>query len=145
LDKDDNLPVVNVSWDDCQEYIRLLNEKTGRNFALPTEHQWLVCATIDGTMYSGSNDIDEVGWHDENTETVMPVGLKKPNKLGLYDMSGNVWEWCWDKYNNIDSSRVFRGGSYFSVARHCRSSYRARYSPVSRYSHLGFRLVENLK
>lgn len=144
-DKDSNLPVVNVSWEDCQEYIRLLNEKTGRNFALPTEHQWLVCATFDGTVYSGSNDIDDVAWYDENTKTIMPVGLKKPNKMGLYDMSGNVWEWCADKYNNTAPNRVLRGGSWNLNARCCRTARRNGSTPVGRGNFISFRLVENLK
>lgn len=76
----DMLPVETVSWNDVQEFLKELNKKTGKQYRLPTEHEWLVCATIDGTMYSGSNDIDEVAWYWKNSENkTHPVGLKKPN------------------------------------------------------------------
>ena len=152
-------PVEWVSWDDCQEFIRKLNNLTGKNFKLPTEAQWEFAARggkkSRGYKYSGSNTIGKVAWYDDNSRNkTHDVGTKAPNELGLYDMSGNVWEWCSDWYGSYGyssqtiptgpssgSHRVNRGGSWSSSsAGFCRVSYRSGSSPGSRYSDLGLRL-----
>ena len=145
--KGDNLPVERVSWDDCQEFISKLNSITGRSFRLPTEAEWEFAARggkkSKGYKYSGSNNLDEVAWYDGNSgNQTHPVGTKKPNELGIYDMSGNVWEWCADWYDNYSSSpstdptgpssgsfRMSRGGSWNVDAWYCRVSYRNRSRP----------------
>ena len=101
--KGDNLPVENVSWNDCQEFIRKLKQKTGKNFRLPTEAEWEYAARggkkSNGYKYSGSNNIGSVAWYDDNSSNqIHAVKGKRLNELGLYDMSGNVWEWCSDWY-----------------------------------------------
>ncbi len=151
-------PVELVSWDDCKEFITKLNRLTGANFRLPTEAEWEYAARggnkSRGYKYSGSNSLDAVAWYDGNNGgTMHPVGTKSPNELGLYDMSGNVWEWCQDWYDNYSSgsqynptgptsgsSRVFRGGSEFDAG-HCRVSFRDGYSPSHQINLLGFRLA----
>lgn len=155
----DDLPVEQVSWDDCQEFIRKLNSLTGQNFRLPTEAEWeFACRggnNSRGYKYSGSNYIDNVAWYDGNSgDKTHPVATKSPNELGIYDMSGNVWEWCADWYGDYSSgrqtnpkgpyggsSRVNRGGSWFSYARNCRSSNRFNYNPTRRLNNLGLRLA----
>lgn len=155
----DNLPVEQVSWDDCQTFINRLNSYTGRNFRLPTEAEWEFAARGGNYnrhyKYSGSNYISDVAWYYENSSNrTHPIGTKKANELGLYDMSGNVWEWCSDWYGSYSSysqsnptgatsgyGRVLRGGGWFYGARYCRSSCRSGYSPDSRYDYLGLRLV----
>ena len=157
--KGDNLPVENVSWDDCQTFINRLNSYTGRNFRLPTEAEWEFAARGGNYSrhykYSGSNNLDDVAWHGDNSDNrTHPVGTKQPNELGLYDMSGNVWEWCSDWYGsyssysqsnptgpNSGSYRINRGGGWRYCAEYCRSSYRNSDSPGFRYSGLGLRLV----
>lgn len=144
--KGDTLPVDSVSWDDTQKFIAALNTLTGEEYRLPTEHEWLICATIDGTRYSGSNNLNEVGWYTKNAKnSTQPVGLKKPNALGIFDMSGNVWEWMEDLYIANDKLRVARGGSYFNNPFYCRSSYRYWFHPGYRLSNLGFRLAKTIK
>lgn len=154
------LPVERISWDDCQTFIRKLNNLTGETFNLPTEAQWEYAARggnmSKGYIYSGSNTIDEVAWyHDNSNYTTHPVRTKAPNELGIYDMSGNVWEWCADWYGNYSSSaqtnptggdtgssRVYRGGSYsFNVAC-CRVYYRANLTPISKFDDNGLRLAQ---
>lgn len=157
--KDSTKPVENVSWDDCQEFIKRLNELTGKNFRLPTEAEWEYAARggnkSRGYKYAGSNNLDEVAWYNYNSSLgTQPICTKLPNELGVYDMSGNVWEWCSDWYGNYSSSsqtnptgptlgsyRVIRGGSWYGDALHWRVSIRDRYSPDHRGSYLGFRLV----
>lgn len=154
--KGPNLPVEMVSWNDCQEFIDRLNRITGRNFRLPTEAEWEYAARggnrSRGYEYSGSNNLQSVGWYDGNSGgSTHPVGSKLDNELGLYDMSGNVWEWTSDlwssnysSYRNGGSSgsdRVLRGGSYFNSARCCRSAYRDFNVSGHRYRGLGFRLA----
>lgn len=154
-----DLPVENVSWDDCQEFIQKLNSLTGRNFRLPTEAEWeFACRGGNnscGYKYSGSNNLDSVAWYDDNSDgQTYPVGAKAPNELGIYDMSGNVWEWCSDWYANYTSNsqvnpsgpqsgagRVGRGGSWGHNARCCRSSFRGNYGPARRIITLGLRFV----
>lgn len=155
----DDLPVEQVSWDDCQEFIRKLNSLTGQNFRLPTEAEWeFACRggnNSRGYKYSGSNYIDNVAWYDGNSgDKTHPVATKSPNELGIYDMSGNVWEWCADWYGDYSSGRqtnpkgpyggslrVYRGGCWFDFAGYCRSSYRYCYYPTYRYGYLGLRLA----
>ena len=157
--KGDNLPVECVSWDDCQEFIRKLNVATGRRFRLPTEAEWEFAARGGNqsrrTQYSGSSNIDDVAWYEDNSgNSTHPVKTKRPNELGLYDMSGNVLEWCQDCYGsytgyshtnptgpNSGSGLVYRGGSWYGFARRCRSSFRSFNSPGYRNFILGFRLA----
>lgn len=106
--KGDNLPVERVSWNDCQVFIRNLNNITGRKFRLPTEAEWEYAARggkkSRGYQYSGSSNISDVAWFDDiNGNKKHPVGTKQANELGLYDMSGNVWEWCQDRYGSYSS------------------------------------------
>ena len=155
--KGDSLPVENVSWDDCQKFIKQLNKKTGKSFRLPTEAEWEYAARGGkkslGYKYAGGNNIEKVAWYDGNSESkTHPVKQKDANELGLYDMSGNVWEWCQDWYGFYDSSaqtnplgpssgsfRVLRGGCWYGDARICRVDSR-RYGPVRRFRR-GFRLA----
>ena len=143
----DNLPVENVSWNDCQTFLRKLNAMTGKNFRLPTEAEWEFAARggnrSRGYQYSGSNVLSDVAWYDDNSGMkTHNVGTKAPNELGIYDMSGNVREWCQDWKKSYSSSaqtnpkgpssgsyRVFRGGSWGSKARNCRVSSRDYDSP----------------
>jgi len=134
--KGDNLPVTNVSWDDAQEFIRRLNDSTGKQYRLPTEAEWEYAARGgkkgigNNYKYSGSNNVDDVAWYNGNSSQIQPVGKKAPNELGLYDMSGNVWEWCNDSYDanyysvspqnnpqgpNTESDRVCRGGAWHNT------------------------------
>ena len=157
--KGDNLPVECVSWNDCQTFINRLNSYTDRNFRLPTEAEWEFAARGGNYSrhykYSGSNYISDVAWYDGNSgNRTHPVGTKQANELGLYDMSGNVWEWCSDWYGsyssysqndptgpNSGSNRVGRGGSWYGSAWFCRWSNRGDITPGSRYDGLGLRLV----
>ena len=157
--KGDNLPVENVSWNDVQEFLRKLNAMTGKSYRLPTEAEWEFAArggnSSSGYKYSGSNSIGSVAWYWENSGSrTHAVGTKSPNELGIYDMSGNVWEWCQDWYGSYSSSwqrnpqgsnsgsyRVYRGGSWISNARSCRVSFRNRFTPDYRNYYLGFRLA----
>ena len=157
--KGDNLPVEQVSWDDCQKFISKLNRITGKTFRLPTEAEWEYAARggnkSRGYQYSGSNNLSDVAWYFYNSG-VYPhaVGAKQPNELGIYDMSGNVMEWCQDGYGEYNSSsqvnptgansgsyRVGRGGSWDNDAWSCRMSCRAGYTPDHHASNLGLRLV----
>ena len=157
--KGDNLPVEKVSWNDCQKFISKLNKLTGKSFRLPTEAEWEFAARggnkSRGYQYSGSNVIDDVAWYDGNSGSkTHAVGTKQPNELGIYDMTGNVYEWCQDWYGSYSSSpqtnpigavsgsrRVRRGGGWCSSASYCRSSYRYNCAPDGRYVDIGFRLV----
>ena len=154
-----DLPVECVSWDDCQEFIQKLNRLTGRNFRLPTEAEWeFACRGGNnscGYKYSGSNNLGSVAWYDENSGgQTHRVATKAPNELGIYDMSGNVGEWCSDwyadytSYSQTDptspqsgSYRVRRGGGWGSYAGHCRSSLRNFSTPAHRPSNFGLRLA----
>ena len=153
-------PVEYVSWDDCQTFIQKLNELTGANFRLPTEAEWEFAArggrNSRGYQYSGSSNLGDVAWYrDNSSDTTHPVKTKSPNELGIYDMSGNVWEWCQDWFGNYNSSsqtnptgpgtgpfRVYRGGGWNISAGSCRSASRHNdYTPGGRYDCLGLRLA----
>jgi formylglycine-generating enzyme required for sulfatase activity len=112
----DEHPVACVSWNDAQAYIKWLNGKTNKNYRLPTEEEWFAaCQAGESTEYCGSNNLDEVAWYYGNLgNTTHLVGQKKANKWGLHDMSGNVWEWTSSFYNNTNTRRVVRGGSWGS-------------------------------
>lgn len=156
---DTSLPVEQVSWNDIQEFCEELSSKTGKKYTLPTEAQWEYAARggnkSKGYKYSGSNTIGDVAWYyDNSSSTTHPVKQKQPNELGLYDMSGNVWEWCSDwkgSYSNSSQTnptgpssgnyRVIRGGSWYSGAGGCRVSKREQDYPSSRYFGFGFRVV----
>jgi len=157
--KGDNLPVEQVSWNDAQEFIAKLNSMTGKQYRLPTEAEWEYAARggerSHGYMYAGSNNLDDVAWHTGNSGSkTRPVGVKAPNELGIYDMSGNVFELCGDwsgKYRLVDetnpkgpdlgSTRVMRGGCWLIDAEGCRVSFRGAHVPDYRYYYVGFRLA----
>ena len=164
----DSCPVERVSWEDAQEFITKLKTLTNKIYRLPTEAEWEFAARGGkksmGYKYSGSNNIDEVAWYSGNYErgkygregSTHPVGIKKPNELGIYDMSGNVWEWCMDWYDKsyyehsplsgvrgakMGTRRVVRGGCWRYGASMCRVSYRNGHTPNYLYDFIGFRLV----
>ena len=157
--KGSKLPVEQVSWNDCQEFIKKLNSLTGQNFRLPTEAEWEYAARggskSRGDKYSGSNNVDDVAWYYSNSgRQTHDVATKQPNELGLYDMSGNVWEWCQDWYGNytegvqVDpagptsgSYRVPRGGGWYSGAGDCRVAGRTGHGADRRDNGLGLRLA----
>ncbi len=153
-------PMYYVSWEEATEFCHLLSNKTGKTYTLPTEAQWEYAARggkkADGTRYSGSNKIDTVAWYKENSGRGTHLcGTKRANALGIYDMSGNVWEWCKDWYSrsytsndtnnptgpSSGSSRVNRGGSWCYNASYCRVAFRNYYSPGFRGDAHGFRVV----
>ena len=154
----EELPVECVSWDDCQKFVKKLNELTGRQFSMPTEAEWEYAARNagkDNYSYSGGNKLRSLAWYSINTSS-MPrsVKTKKPNGLGLYDMSGNIFEWCYDWYGayNRDASkdptgpsegtrRVIRGGSWGYDETYCTVTKRVFYSPDLRSYSIGFRLA----
>jgi formylglycine-generating enzyme required for sulfatase activity len=161
----DDLPVEQVSWDDVQEFIKKLNEKEGTyKYRLPSEAEWeYACRAGTTTRYSFGDDESKLGdyaWYDDNSDgKTHPVGQKKPNPWGLYDMHGNVWEWVEDsRYSSykgapVDGSawesgdganRVFRGGSWNYAAGSCRSAYRYGSDPRFRDDNLGFRLLQEV-
>lgn len=144
--KGDNNPVEYVTWYDCQEFVERLSRMTGRNFRLPTEKEWEYAAKggsrSRGYAYSGSDDINRVAWYYDNSNRMThPVGQKLDNELGIFDMTGNVYEWCSDCYNSDCSYRVDRGGNYSREASYCHVSYRDYYAPSYRGSNLGLRLA----
>ena len=176
--KGQNLPVEKVSWDDCQQFITKLNQLTGRRFRLPTEAEWEYAARggnlSRGYKYVGGNTLTDVAWFWENSGDKRvsgewssdkvynnhckshPVKQKVPNELGIYDMAGNVWEWCQDLYdkdyyskspstnpcnNSSANERVNRGGCWFLYASCCRVSWRGHMKPNSRYGNIGLRVA----
>ena len=156
---DPNLPVEQVSWNDCQLFIKELNRLTGRAFHLPTEVQWEFAARggnkSKGYKYAGSNDIKKVAWYSENSgRKTHAVAQKDPNEIGLYDMSGNVYEWCQDWLADpsgesdasptdsaIETYRVGRGGGWVSNDGDCCVSYRGGSSPSFTRKYVGLRLA----
>ena len=157
----DNYPAYYISWNDCQEFISKLNQLTGLTFRLPTEAEWEYAArggnkATTQTLYSGSNTIGDVAWYDDNSSSsTHAFAGKSANALGLYDMSGNVWEWCNDWYGSYSSgaqtdptgsssgsSRVLRGGGWNYSANDCRVAKRHHVSVLNRRSYsVGMRLA----
>lgn len=150
--KGNDLPVENISWNECQEFIQKLNNMTGKNFRLPSEAEWEYAARggnlSNGYRHSGGNELDKVAWHHYNSgKKTHIVGTKAANELGLYDMSGNVWEWTSSNMSSDysmprnSSLLVDRGGSWNSNERSCRVSNRSCIDRSYRDSSIGFRLV----
>ena len=155
----DSHPIVNVNYSDAMGYCDWLAEKMDADYRLPTEAEWEYAARggklSKGTKYSGGRSIDNAGWYDDNAGgKTQTVGRKNPNVLGIYDMSGNVWEWCKDWHDNYSaaaqanpkgatsgSNRVIRGGSWYSSAAYCRVAYRGNDDPADRLDISGFRVV----
>ena len=155
----DDCPVERVSWDDIQQFLKKLNNRTSKNYRLPTEAEWEFAARggtrSNGYKYSGSNSIGNVAWFTDNSNNkTHPIGQKQANELGIFDMTGNVWEWCSDWYGTYNSAavsnptgatkgtaRVARGGSWNRYAQCCRVADRNYYAPTIRDSDLGFRVI----
>lgn len=155
----DDFPAYNISYEDVQQFISRLSSLTGAQFRMPTEAEWEYAARggskSKGYQYSGSNALGDVAWYYGNSGgKTHAVKTKKANELGLYDMSGNVWEWCSDWKGNYTSSsavdptgadsgsmRVQRGGSWDNVARNCRVAERVGYNPSGSFTDFGFRLA----
>ena len=158
----DDCPVEDVSWNDIQDFLKKLNGLTGKTYRLPTEAEWEYAAKggklSKGYKYAGSNDLNEVGWYWKNSDgKTHPVGSKAPNELGIYDMSGNVWEWCNDWYGDYPKEaednysgpqtgeyKVLRGGSWNNDDVSCRSAVRLRSYPDLWYDFGGFRVSRHL-
>ena len=158
-------PVEGIRWIETQDFIKKLNDVTGKNYRLPTEAEWDFAAIggnkSHGYTYSGSNNIDDVAWYRLNSATLQPVGGKAPNELGIYDMSGNVWEWCNDwfiTYNRFakptmhnptgpttGTDKVIRGGAWNFPEEYCRVTTRYFDSPDLRRNGRGFRLAHSLE
>jgi formylglycine-generating enzyme required for sulfatase activity len=179
--KGDNLPVENIMWHEAIEYCNTRSIKEGltpaytiknktvtwnraaSGYRLPTEAEWEYAAKGGNKdsaafLYAGSDNADTVGWHSGNSRESQPVGSKTPNSLGLYDMSGNVGEMCWDFYGNYSGARqtdpvgagagdahVGRGGCWYYGAQYLRTSFRAYIDPTTRYHMVGFRVAKNLQ
>ena len=158
----DNLPVECVSWNNAQFFIEKLNKRTGRHFRLPTLEEWEYAARggkyANNHTFSGSDNLNEVGWTIANSgERTHPVGLLKANALGIYDMTGNVQEWCDGRYDSLcyaldtlmnkeiayKDIRIFKGGSWASHSRHCRITNINYNSRELRNFTIGFRLAED--
>lgn len=158
----DDCPIVKVNYEDVQEFIRRLNEKfPGKNYRLPTELEWEFAARggnyTGKYRYAGANKLSTVGWYGRRRGAPHPVGQKEPNELGIYDLSGNVSEWCSDWYDadyyktTLDAidpkgpetgeEKVLRGGSYYDKDEVCRTVYRDHISPEKRRWNIGFRLA----
>ena len=155
----DNCPVEFVSWYDCKEFINKLNDMTGMKFRMPTEAEWEFAARggnkSQGYQFSGGNNLNSLAWHAGNSGSrTKAVGLKSPNELGLYDMSGNLWEWCSDWYGIYNASsqtnpigpasgtaHVLRGGGWNGGAKNCRISNRDGRAPDYSSDRLGLRLA----
>ncbi|MDR0894620.1 MAG: formylglycine-generating enzyme family protein [Prevotellaceae bacterium] len=160
--KGETYPVENVSWNEAQEFLQKLNERTGKHYRLPTEAEWEYAARggeqSNHYIYSGSNSAYEVAWYAYNSEAKTHiVGQKKPNEIGIYDMTGNVWEWCSDWYATYydfpqtdpqgftkGTTRVLRGGSWGSTEGSCRSANRYGGSLDKRGRNIGFRIAASL-
>ena len=169
--EDLNRPVVNISWHQCHEFIQKLNKLTNWNFRLPTEAEWEYAARggelSDGAVFSGKNVLDMVGWYNMNSSNRFhSVKQKDPNQLGLYDMSGNVWEWCQDVYQKsyekgprkglfslerhpvknpigaiVGENRVIRGGAFNCKDTLCWVFYREKFKSSNSRADIGFRIA----
>lgn len=160
--KGDDLPVESVSWEDVQLFIEKLNEKTGLNYRLPSEAEWEYAARggqlSNGFKYAGSDNLNDVAWYRGNSGSkTHPVGLKASNELGIYDMSGNIYEWCADWYDSYTSDsqtnpigpltgdcRVVRVGSWYYYVDNCQVSFLSFWIPYDWYLRTGFRLLRPL-
>jgi len=139
-------PVERVSWYDVQEFLKKLNTFTGKKYRLPSESEWEYAASggikTHGYIYSGSNNVEKVAWYTENSGgDSQPVGQKQQNELGIYDMSGNVSEWCNDWWDKIQQYRVIRGGSWNEEATYLGIANRYHYIPDDRHNPFGFRVA----
>jgi formylglycine-generating enzyme required for sulfatase activity len=138
-------PVVNVSWDHAQAYCKWLSDVTGKNYRLPTEAEWEFAAKggvkSKGFPYSGAKNPDSVAWLAHKSNGTMPVAQKAPNELGLFDMTGNVWEWCSDWYDSTKRFYTTRGGAWDIGPANSRISYRNPLAPTSRNHNKGFRVA----
>ncbi|MCR4965733.1 MAG: formylglycine-generating enzyme family protein [Bacteroidales bacterium] len=161
----DSLPVTRITWYAAREFIQKLNKMTGKKFRLPTEAEWEYAARggaeSQGYMFSGSDNLNEVAWYRKNSgRKPQPVGTKKPNELGIYDMSGNVYEWCYDGFEYYDLSlnntynpygddwnnnKIFRGGCMTSFPDVCRVSARSQGYNTYQYNYVGFRLAMDVE
>ena len=146
-DKCDSCPVTYVSWKEMQEFLQQLNSMTCKDYRLPSEAEWEYAAkggiNSHNYAYAGSNDINEVAWYEGNSGSrIHPVGQKKPNELGIYDMSGNVWQWCTCP-DPARAYRVLRGGAYFIFARYSNIEYRSSevFNDTGHSDVIGFRVV----
>lgn len=158
----DDYPAYYISWNDVQAFITKLNAMSGQNFRMPTEAEWEFAAKggnqSHGYIYSGSDTADDVAWYKGNSGgKTHPVGTKQPNELGIYDMTGNVSEWCSDfhaPYTDADatdptgpstaSGHVIRGGNWDFVNSNCRAVSRNSIDPTFRFDYIGFRLALNI-
>ena len=154
-DEGDDNPVDSVSWDDCKEFIKRINSRSNIAARFPTEAEWeYACRAGEEGAYSGTGDLDDMGWYDENSDgETHPVGVKEPNAWGFHDMHGNVDEWCGDRFGSYPHGvvtdpkgpssgdlRVMRGGSWHCRAGNCRSAFRYSINPVRGFDICGFRL-----
>jgi sulfatase modifying factor 1 len=165
-EEDRKMPITGISWDSVQSFVQKINSKQSEwQYSLPSEAQWEYAARggnkSQGLIYSGSNNIDEVGWYSGNSNNrIHGSGELKPNELGIYDMTGNQWEWCQDWYGEYPSDtmisvnpagpdngavKILRGGSWYSVATLCRNTLRSGGEPSIKDKHYGFRLVRTKK
>lgn len=157
----DNCPMVSVSWQDIQSFLTTLNQKTGKKYRLPTEAEWEFAAKggkiNSGFLFSGGNDLQKIAWFADNSDgKIHPTGEKKANDLGIYDLSGNVQEWCQDFYNEsyyknsppnnpintqAADTRVVRGSSWNDTAEDARLTFRISENPAIKSDKIGFRVV----
>ena len=153
-------PVTNVDYYEVQEFLKRIDSSSGMHFRLPTEEEWEYAArggkNSRGYIYSGGKDVDRVAWHNGNTNNVKKVKKRAANELGIYDMSGNVWEWCSSKYRYFDNERnaslgkdgqmyIIRGGAWQLPKTSCRVSWRGKRLPDLKNSFGGFRLCLDAK
>ena len=158
----DDYPIENICWDDAVAYCEWLTDKSDTIYQLPTEAQWEYAAKggikSKGNKYSGAQCIDKAGWYGANEKTTHPVCQKIVNEIGLYDMSGNVWEWCSDWFGIYENNsvtnpkgpesgtyRVLRGGGWTDAASNCRVTYRESMDQDAHYDDIGFRVVTPLE
>lgn len=155
-------PIVNVSWNDVSKYVDWLSKRSGKIYRLPTEAEWEFAAKggvrENITLYSGSDEIKEVAWFAGNAESqTHPVRSKKPNALGLYEMSGNAAEFCQDRFgsytrrkvmnpkgNQTSFFRIVRGGSWYNTSALCTPTHREKVAATPRFDYIGFRVAEEI-